>query len=203
MNIFRKLLLLFVPIISLVYLTTGCDSGGGSSGGGGSTDGTILCIGDSITRGLGASTPYPSILAGITGSPNVINAGVDGERSGEGAGRINGLLSRHSPDIVCIMYGANDVRSGANPDAIVGNIAAIVDAVKSFGARPIVGQVTPQTGENKQYAGQVRAVNGALGGAGAPVAGTFGGVGDNLQPDGLHPNDIGMSGIAGAFADKI
>jgi lysophospholipase L1-like esterase len=207
MSKFRNFILFLLPVLAAGYLTMGCNDSGSSGGsgdsGGGAEGKTILCVGDSITRGLGVSTPYPSILAGITGAGNVVNAGVDGVTASYGAGAINGLLSRHNPDIVCIMYGANDARKGIGADSTVGNIAAIVDAVKAFGARPIVGQVTPQTGQNASGAPGVKAINGRLGNVGAPVAGTFGAVGDKLQPDGLHPNDLGMSGIAGAFADKI
>ena len=205
MKTVRKFLMLLVPIIAVGYFTTGCNHSGGSGGGGGGAEGKIiLCLGDSITRGLGTSTPYPSILAGITGAANVINAGSDGERSGEGAARIGSLLSRHKPDIVCIMYGANDAIVGIPAESTIGNLTAIVGAVNAFGARAVVGQVTPQTGPRAGNAGAVAAINDRIGSVGAPIAGTFGAVGGEANlPDGLHPNDLGHSGMAGAFADAL
>lgn len=117
----------------------------------------VVCLGDSITAG-----GYPGVLAKKTGL-NVVAAGVGKETSAGGASRAGGVLSKHNPDFLCILYGANDViGSKAAPDAVAANLAAIVAAAQANGAIPIVGTLTPMSGSRAPYAESARAVSAAI-----------------------------------------
>ncbi|HDL77641.1 MAG TPA: hypothetical protein ENG36_02615, partial [Lentisphaerae bacterium] len=102
-------------------------------------NGTVLCFGDSLTYGTGASPDqsYPSVLARITGL-KVINGGVPGELSGEGRLRLPMLLQRYHPDVVVICHGGNDLLQKKPPAEIEANLAAMIEAAQSSGSRVIL-----------------------------------------------------------------
>ena len=74
---------------------------------------TVLAFGDSLTSGVGVSKTesYPSVLARMTGL-NVINAGVSGELTQEGLGRLPALLDEISPNLLILAEGGNDILRG-------------------------------------------------------------------------------------------
>ena len=73
-------------------------------------DAVILTFGDSLTRGKGAKEDesYPVILEKLTGR-KVINSGISGELSEEGLKRFPGVIEKHSPDIIILCHGGNDI----------------------------------------------------------------------------------------------
>ena len=84
----------------------------------------ILCVGDSFTYGIGASTPastYPAQLEALLrargphdGSWVVLNRGWPGRSSAELMQRMPGLLAAERPDYVSILIGTNDAWSDAD-----------------------------------------------------------------------------------------
>ena len=82
------------------------------------TEGTqrVLCVGDSYTFGIGASTrdrAYPKQLEGVlndrsTQSWQVRNGGWAGQNSREVLGRLPGQLREWNPHFVCVLVGTND-----------------------------------------------------------------------------------------------
>ena len=74
------------------------------------SDATILAFGDSLTYGSGAKPgeDYPSILSTLT-NVSVINAGIPGEVSNKGLQRLPGLLEQHSPNLIILIHGGNDI----------------------------------------------------------------------------------------------
>lgn len=88
----------------------------------------ILAFGDSLTYGVGASKgqDYPSQLANLSGF-EVINAGVSGETTTQGAARLDKLLSLHSPDLLILLEGGNDFLRNQSVDATKANLASMIE----------------------------------------------------------------------------
>ena len=115
-------------------------------------DGTVLAIGDSITRGHGADGQgYPeqlqSLLAAEPGRERVqvINLGRDGERSAGLRERLDAALAEHRPSVVLITSGGNDfLRRVPAPDTRA-NLQAIVERVRAAGAVPVLFAVPAPT----------------------------------------------------------
>jgi acyl-CoA thioesterase-1 len=88
---------------------------------------TILSFGDSLTSGVGVRTPdsYPSVLAKLTGL-NVVNAGIPGELTQEGLGRLPGLLDDISPSLLILVEGGNDILKGYDLTRTRANLANMI-----------------------------------------------------------------------------
>lgn len=99
------------------------------------TEARVLAFGDSLTAGTGAEADedYPAVLASLLGC-DVVNAGVPGERSGEGAERLPGVLRQHRPDLVILCHGGNDFLNREGDAAVAENLQRMVDAVRESGA---------------------------------------------------------------------
>jgi acyl-CoA thioesterase-1 len=105
--------------------------------------GTIIAVGDSLTAGFGVAGDhsYPALLerklrdAGY--DYRVINAGINGEKSGEALARIGEILSSQ-PDIVILQTGTNDGLRGVSPDLLKGNIEAIVRTLVEHGVTVVL-----------------------------------------------------------------
>jgi len=186
----------------------GLGCGDDSSGSSGPKPTKILCIGDSITRGQGATVPYPLVLSQIEGVP-AINAGRDGDLSAEGLGRISGELTRNTPSHVCIMYGANDAILGIPTAATESNIEGMVVAAKNFGAKVVLGTVNNFTGgDGEAFNGRVGRINNAIRAVAkrqkVKIADVNGKLSDaDISADEVHPNQNGANAIADVFASKL
>jgi len=97
---------------------------------------TILCYGNSLTAGYGLDPEfsYPSILDSLIRESGkkyqVINAGLSGETSAGGLGRINWVLKNHV-DIFVLELGANDGLRGLPLYQTKQNLQAILKKVKN------------------------------------------------------------------------
>jgi lysophospholipase L1-like esterase len=71
---------------------------------------TILAFGDSLTYGTGANAgeDYPTLLSHLA-NINVINAGIPGEISSKGLERLPNVLNEHTPDLLILIHGGNDI----------------------------------------------------------------------------------------------
>lgn len=181
----------------------------------------IVCYGDSITHGAGA-TPnagmsYPDQLAQILDTP-VLNLGVNGDRI---PNRIMAIASLQGVDIVLFLMGINDILTGSVKS--VSEYAAKVDPiVKGLAAqklRVLVGTLPPAGGykqfdENpdleklrQEINGWIRTSSGAdnvidfdeaLADPAAPSK-----MKDEFQSDWLHPSDQGYKKMAETAADAV
>jgi acyl-CoA thioesterase-1 len=96
--------------------------------------GMIIAVGDSLTAGFGVAEEqaYPARLERKLRNAGydfrLINAGINGEKSGEVLSRIDTILSR-KPDIVILQTGTNDGLRGVHPEDMERNIDAIVHSL--------------------------------------------------------------------------
>lgn len=96
---------------------------------------TIIFFGNSLTAGYGLepSEAFPAIIQeriDSLGLPyRVVNAGISGETSAGGKGRIDWLL-KQPVDVFVLELGANDGLRGINPEETYQNLGSIIDKVR-------------------------------------------------------------------------
>lgn len=97
---------------------------------------TVLFFGDSLTAGFGLDEDesFPTLIQDRIDSLGlayeVINAGLSGETSAGGKGRISWVLNQPI-DIFVLELGANDMLRGLNLDETVKNLKNILEVYKS------------------------------------------------------------------------
>ncbi len=165
---------------------------------------TILFFGNSLTAGYGLDEEFsfPSLIQDridSLGLPyQVVNAGLSGETSAGGKGRIDWVL-REPVDVFVLELGANDVLRGLELDATEQNLRDILDTVrkKSPKAAIIIAGMEAPPNMGTGYTNQFRQIFSSLakdynaglipflldGVAGIPSL--------NL-PDAKHPNKEGQ-----------
>jgi len=101
-------------IIILLFLAlAGCGSETSTSNT--QKTGSLVCLGDSLTAGYGASRPsevdksnsYPAFLQKKV-TINVINAGISGDTAAGGLARVDKDVLSNDPQVIIILLGAND-----------------------------------------------------------------------------------------------
>ncbi len=106
----------------------------------------ILAFGDSLTSGVGTrpESNYPTQLSSFLGR-KVINAGVPGEISAEGARRLPGLLDQLRPELLILCHGGNDILQKLNLEELRANLRRMYEAANQRDIEVIVIAV-PQLG---------------------------------------------------------
>jgi len=94
----------------------------------------ILAFGDSLTFGTGArpEESYPERLAAFLGC-RVVNRGVPGEETGEGAARIESVLDEVAPDILVLIHGGNDFLRRRPRELTRRNLEAMITSAQKRG----------------------------------------------------------------------
>ncbi len=92
-----------------LLLAAGCSPSGKPQGKTLPREATLLCLGDSLTFGYGATpdTSYPQQLEQMTGHVTQ-NAGVNGDTSEGALARLPALLQANRPGLVLVSIGGND-----------------------------------------------------------------------------------------------
>ncbi|MDH5297441.1 MAG: GDSL-type esterase/lipase family protein [Desulfobulbaceae bacterium] len=100
----------------------------------------LICFGDSLTFGTGAppELSYPAQLSRLMGRP-VINAGRPGDTTASALARLEEDVLAHSPSIVFITLGGNDLRTGVGGKAAFGNLKTIIESIQARGALVVLG----------------------------------------------------------------
>lgn len=170
---------------------------------------TIVFFGNSLTAGYGledASDAFPSLIQHKIDSLKlpykVINAGVSGETSSGGNGRVDWIL-RESPDVFVLELGANDGLRGISPVETRKNLQSIIDKVKAKNPNVIIiiaGMMMPPN-MGQQYTAQFRNIFPDLAKANnaALIPFLLEGVGGEVkfnQQDGIHPTAEGHQILA-------
>jgi len=101
--------------------------------------GVILAFGDSLTAGAGARADesYPEVLAQLSGR-KVINAGVAGEVTATGRARLPAALDTHSPSLLLLLEGGNDILRNHNLRQTKDSLAAMIEHAHANGVEVVL-----------------------------------------------------------------
>lgn len=158
----------------------------------------IVCFGDSLTFGTGASPgmDYPSQLSRLIGRP-VVNLGVPGNTTTDALARLDQVLEAN-PRIVMVTLGGNDLKHRIPKEQAFANLKAIVSRLQERGALVVIGGIDiPLLGRGYGSAYETLARDsGSL-----LVPNVFAGVmgRQDRMSDPIHPNDQGYGLMAEAF----
>jgi acyl-CoA thioesterase-1 len=102
-------------IFAISFVFAGCGNPPGGTKPGTQMNKTIVCFGDSLTEGYGASRPgvadksksYPAFLQNKVSGP-VVNSGISGDTASGGLARLDRDVLSKEPGMVIILLGAND-----------------------------------------------------------------------------------------------
>lgn len=102
---------------------------------------TIVCFGDSLTYGTGATKgmDYPSQLSKLIGI-EVINAGVPGDTTAKALNRIDKIINMN-PRIVLITLGGNDLKNKVKKEIAFKNLEQVIHMIQKNGALVIIGGI--------------------------------------------------------------
>jgi lysophospholipase L1-like esterase len=163
----------------------------------------IVCFGDSLTHGTGASSgkDYPSQLSKMISRP-VINAGVSGDTTARALQRLERDVLSYSPDIVLITLGGNDLKNGIGRDTAFENLTMIVNLLHNQGARVIIGGLSipfRDRGFGRAYKKLADETGATL------IPNILEGIMGNreLMSDPIHPNDAGYKIVAERFYQAV
>jgi lysophospholipase L1-like esterase len=165
--------------------------------------GKIVCFGDSLTAGFGATTgqAYPAQLALMISRP-VVNAGRSGDTTQSAANRLHTDVLSHSPKMVLLSLGANDLLRGVPRDVAFRNLKAMIQEIQAIGALVIVGGVDVPIwgrGYGPMYQKLCRETGTEC------VPNILDGIWGNqaLMSDPIHPNDAGYKRMAEMFYQAL
>jgi acyl-CoA thioesterase-1 len=163
----------------------------------------IICFGDSLTHGTGASAEmdYPSQLSKMIGR-DVINAGIPGDTTKDALERLKTDVLLKSPRIVLITLGGNDLKNKVPKDVAFANLKTIIEAIQDTGALVIIGGIDiPLFGRgfDREYA-RVCDLTGAI-----LIPNIYEHIfgHQNLMSDPIHPNDRGYQVMAERFYEAM
>ena len=166
--------------------------------------GRVVFLGTSLTAGLGLADPANRFtdriqaLADAAGLPfRMVNAGVSGETSAGGVGRISWLL-RAPVEVLVLELGANDGLRALSPDSMKANLQAVIDSTRTHypEARLLLSGMQAPPNLGQAYASAFSSVFSDLarmnGGTLIPfLLEGVAGVPELNQADGIHPTAEG------------
>lgn len=169
-----------------------------------------VCFGDSITKGVflsNSAEAYPARLQALLGK-TVINEGINGSRSYQGANRVAQVLNRHKPGYLLTLYGVNDIGERSN-EAILKSLRHIIQSARNNKTIPVIATLTPVFGGRAWKEPSVRDLNERIramaGEENIPLADLEKAFDwdHSMFPDGLHPNARGHELIAQTFYEVL
>jgi acyl-CoA thioesterase I len=161
----------------------------------------IVCLGDSITAGVGASAGhgFPEVLAARLGR-EVINDGVPGDTAADGLARLPQVLAQ-DPWLVVVELGGNDMLRQVPIESTEQALGEIVRQLLAARVLPVLvavgGPFGGRHGEIYDRLGdryRVPVVRDAL----RKIL-----FDPSLKSDEVHPNDLGHARLAEAVADTV
>jgi len=165
----------------------------------------IAAFGDSLTAGYGVNLEesYPSILEKYfldkKINARVINMGVSGETTVQGANRVEFVLSQ-KPDIILLGLGANDMLRSLPPSQTRASLETIIQAIQKENVKIILLGMKSSQSNGEDYIGEFNIIYPDLAQKyNLPLVPFFlQGVVLNQNfntSDGIHPNTIGYEKI--------
>ena len=99
----------------------------------------VLALGDSLTaaHGVQPGEDWPSLLGQKTGW-SVVNGGVSGNTSAQALDRLPALLDEHTPALVLVTLGGNDMLRRLPQGQTATNLGQILDLAKARNAKAIL-----------------------------------------------------------------
>jgi acyl-CoA thioesterase-1 len=169
-------------------------------------EGTIVCMGDSLTEGLGGqeSSAYPARLEDLLRQAGlrwrVVNAGISGETSSGALSRTDWVMTL-DPDIVILETGANDGLRGIDPGLMEKNIDAIVGKFRDRDVTVVLAGMKMLQNLGPEYTREFEAVYTRVAGRHGLIFIPFFLEGVAADPplnqeDGIHPNADGYRVVA-------
>jgi acyl-CoA thioesterase I len=159
----------------------------------------IICFGDSLTYGTGASEEmnYPARLSRLISRP-VMNKGAPGDTTARALERLDEDVLSQSPRIVLITLGGNDLKNGVAKDIAFKNLKSIIESIQDRGALVIVGGIDVPfwgRGYEEGFRRTCKETGAVL------IPDIFDEIIGNrqLMSDAIHPNDKGYALIAERF----
>lgn len=162
---------------------------------------TIVCLGDSITSGVGATpeTAYPSLLTSRLGT-DVINHGVPGDTTEEGLARVDDVLAE-DPWLVIVELGGNDILNRVPPERTEAALRRIVERLLAANVAVVLIEL------EVPFAGRYAEIYNRIGDEyDVPVIDDVLGeilTDASLKADPIHPNSRGHEVLAAALADEL
>jgi acyl-CoA thioesterase-1 len=165
----------------------------------------LLVLGDSLSAGYGLDQAdgFEGQLAAALSkrgeSVRIIDAAVSGDTTAGGRARLDWALG-DGADAAIVELGANDGLRGLDPAAMADNLSAILDRLAADRIPVLLSGMYAPPNLGADYETQYRAVFDALSKRPGVIYDPFfldGVAGDSAlnQPDGLHPNAVGVSRI--------
>lgn len=163
----------------------------------------IVAFGDSLTYGTGATEAesYPVVLGRLI-NRNVVPAGVPGEMTAGGLKRLESVIEEHSPALMIVCLGGNDMLRKLDDGQIRGNLREIIRAIKAKGISVVlVGVPKPALITSAPaYYGEVAREFG-IPYEGKIVTSVL--YTPELKADPIHPNAQGYRKMAEAIAELL
>jgi lysophospholipase L1-like esterase len=160
---------------------------------------TIICLGNSLTSGVGASSgnDYPALLTKQL-SLQVINAGLPGDTTSGALKRIKSDVLDKNPFLVIVELGGNDFLHKMPRDETYQNLDKIIKTIQEYGAMVAIMEIRAGF-IMKDYARLFRKL--AKANKAILIPDLLGGILTNpqLKYDYMHPNDEGYK----FMTDKI
>ncbi len=179
----------------------------------------IAALGDSLTQGYGlveqdGFVPQLSRWLQAQGADvRVVNAGVSGDTTAGGAARVGWTLS---PDVdaLIVALGGNDVLRGIDPNTSQANLEQILEAAQQAGVPVLLVGMRAPGNYGEEYKQAFDGIYPELADkyatvftpdffAGLMADGNPQAVLDLMQPDGIHPNAVGVARIVESLGPAV
>jgi len=191
-------------VVVALFLVAGCGSPYDDIANLDSPGATVVCFGDSLTRGVGASRggDYPARLAEVLSGLPVINAGRDGDTTRSALARLQRDVLDEDPLMVIVLLGGNDVLNRVPEEETLDNVDRIVGRCVDAGA--VVVLVHAKYGVFKDpYRGDFKRIAKKHGAVFLPnvlkdILGN-----PRAMSDQIHPNNDGYTVMASRIAQVV